>query len=146
MTPCASSGRLTLGTVPNAVQRMALGSSDMFVVKRSAIHGNGVFARRRLAKHTIITFYDGEHVDRKTALERSDRRYMRTVSFAHHVIDGLRVPAVGRGAGSFVNHSSAPNALFWVRHDHVWVKARRDIERDEEIVVNYGRTYWQSLG
>ena len=134
---------ITARTVETVLINTALGNSGLFSVQKSPIHGNGVFATRHIPKNTIITSYDGEDIDRATALSRSDKSYMRTVSFGHHVIDGLRTPTRGRGAGSFVNHSSTPNATFWIRYDRVWIKALRDIQRDEEVFVNYGRSYWQ---
>lgn len=134
---------ITARTLETVLMDTTLGNSRLFSVQKSQIHGNGVFTTWHVPKNTIITFYDGEDIDRATALSRPDKSYMRTVSFGHHVIDGLRNPTRGRGAGSFVNHSSTPNAAFWIRHDRVWIKALRDIQRDEEILVSYGRFYWQ---
>ena len=97
----------------------------------------------RRPKGTIVTYYDGEEIGWSEAKERADPSYMRSVAHGHLVIDGLRQPVSGRAAGSFVNHSSDNNAIFWVRKDRVWIKLIRDVEADEEVFVDYGRTYWR---
>jgi hypothetical protein len=102
-----------------------------------------LFAKDDLQKNTIVTYYDGNLLSWIDAQQKSDVAYMRTVAFGHQVIDGLRIPLVGRGAGSFVNHSCDPNAEFHIRSDTVWIKTKKDIHKGMEILVNYGRTYWK---
>lgn len=120
------------------------GAGAAFAVRPSRIHGNGLFATRPIPKGTLITFYDGSRIAWAAARTVADRSYLRSVAYGHEVIDGLRAPVTGRGAGSMVNHAArgASNAAFWVRHDVVWVKATAPIARGTEITVDYGRTYW----
>ena len=115
---------------------------DDLHVRPSIIHGNGLFTNRNFQKNEILTFYDGEHIDWKEAHSR-EPSYIRGLAFGFAAIDGLRTPVIGRGLGSFCNHSSTPNAIFWVRDDVVWIKARQVISSGEEVVVNYGRVYWE---
>jgi len=69
----------------------------------------------------------------------------------HAYIDGLRCPQEGRGGASFANDGRGPrnNAKFVLQHDksqgrdRVFLKATRDIYDGEEVLVSYGRTYWQ---
>ena len=95
-----------------------------------------------------ITVYAGEAVwNTKVAAEERDAAYMRTVMHGFLAIDGLRTPTVGAGAGSFANDpidATAVNAKFVVRDmaPRVEVVATRDLVRDEEVYVSYGKTYW----
>ena len=118
-------------------------SSNVYQIKASEIHGNGLFAKIDMKKNTIITYYDGETIDWTQAKARSDSSYIRSVSHGYSAIDGLRSPIVGKGAGSFVNHSPHPNAFFHIMHDIVFIKLKKDVESGEEILVSYGKTYWK---
>ena len=120
-----------------------LGNSCRLDVAASTIHNRGLFATCPIQRNELVTFYDGEYIDWHTAQTRTDRSYMRSVAFGYSVIDGLRVPLPNRGAGSFTNHSSKPNAKFWTRENTVWIKAKTEINVGQEICVNYGKTYWK---
>tara|TARA_B110000046_G_scaffold174296_1_gene197877 strand:+ start:1375 stop:1860 length:486 start_codon:yes stop_codon:yes gene_type:complete len=115
----------------------------LVTIRKSPIHGNGIFALRPIRKHSVVTYYDGEYIDWETALTRTDKTYMRTVSYGHLVIDGLRVRVRGMGLGSLCNHKSTPNAKFVVRNDTVYVKALSHIAENEEVTVNYGPYFWK---
>ena len=120
--------------------------SPHFEVKRSSIHGLGLFAKKTFLKNEIITFYDGVHIGLAEAIEKKARGqglYLKTISHFHDIIDGLRTPMLGRGAGSFCNHSWNPNARLWVRNDDCWIQAITDIQPNSEITVSYGKKYWR---
>lgn len=120
-----------------------LGNSYRFDVAASTVHNRGLFATCPIKRNELVTFYDGEYIDWYTAKTRTDCSYMRSVAFGYSVIDGLRVPLPNRGAGSFSNHASNPNAKFWTRENTVWIKAKSDINIGQEIYVNYGKMYWK---
>ena len=117
--------------------------SNLYDVRASNIHGNGLFAKSNLKKNTILTYYDGEMIDWKEAKARADKSYIKSLSHGHCAIDGLRVPIIGKGAGSFVNHSNCPNAFYHVIHDIIWIKLKKHVECGEEIFVSYGNSYWK---
>jgi SET domain-containing protein len=125
---------------------MRLGDADAVVeTRQSAIHGHGIFAKCRLRRNVVVTFYDGERIDWPEALERS-ATHMRSIHTFYEAIDGLRTPLSGRGMGSFANHSSKhANAAFHVRNDECFIKLTRDVDADEEILVNYGSGYWRRM-
>lgn len=125
----------------------ALGAPH-FEVRRSPVAGLGLFATQRIAKGTLITYYDGERIGWAEA-GRRPLSHMRSVAFGHEAIDGLRTPAAGRGAGSFCNHADRPaqNAAYWPREGadgaaHVFIKALVDIPAGAEVLVSYGKGYW----
>ncbi|MCC5831146.1 MAG: SET domain-containing protein-lysine N-methyltransferase [Phycisphaeraceae bacterium] len=96
---------------------------SMIEVRRSDIHGRGLFARRRIRKGQIIGDYDGPVTHRIGAytlwIEEEDGR-----------IFGIS----GRNALRFVNHSTRPNAAFYGRT----LEAIRTIQPGEEITHHYG--------
>jgi len=111
------------------------------VVKRSRIHGTGVFARRAIAAGTCILEYAG----RRVSAQEADRRHpvdpdnpCHTFFFAlasGRVIDGGDHGNDAR----WINHSCEPNCE--AREDEkgqrVHIYACRDIARGEELSYDY---------
>jgi SET domain-containing protein len=108
-------------------------------VRRSAIHGTGVFATRPIRAGTRIVEYRGERVSHAQA----DRRYAdrdpadnHTFLFtldAHTVIDG----GVGGSAARFINHGCEPNCEALIVRGRVFIEALADIRTGEELVYDY---------
>ena len=105
-------------------------SVPRIVVRRSPIHGRGVFANVDLPAQTRLLEYRGERIDSAEAFHRYGdnsglgETYLFAVN-AHWLIDGN----VGGSSARFVNHSCAPNceALVWVDIDGVTHAAHRDM-------------------
>lgn len=92
------------------------------VVKRSPIHGRGLFAAEPIPRGTYIGRYEG----RRT---RRDGKYVLWVE------DGDETYGVaGKTKFRFVNHSARPNAYF--DGDELWSK--KGIREGEEITFHYG--------
>ena len=121
-------------------------SVPRIVVRRSPIHGRGVFANVDLPAHVRVLEYRGERIDSAEAFRRYGdnsglgETYLFAVN-AHWLIDGN----VGGSSARFVNHSCAPNceALVWVdidgdeRRDRVYIETLRRIRKGEELVFDY---------
>jgi uncharacterized protein len=95
-------------------------------VRKSAIHGSGLFAEQPIRKGQVIGYFEGS----------------RTMRDGTHVIwiedeageqYGLRL----RGPLRYINHAKRPNAKFQGER----VVARRAIRRDEEITCHYGEDW-----
>jgi len=108
------------------------------VRRRSPVHGFGVFAAERIRKNTRIIDYAGELVHN----EESEAREMR------YLADGCiwvfrvnrnwsRDAAVGGNIARFINHSCSPNCWFEVVDKTIWIRARRDIRKGEELTYDY---------
>ena len=134
----------------------------MITVRTSAINGagQGLFVRTLFDEGTILTVYDG-HVSHKTmapdlASRCQDQRFahLHAIPSTEYLVWGLQYPILGRGMGSFANHSSKPNAKACVRtgvfpylgysdcpllRRHLVLQALRVIHADEEVTINYGR-------
>ena len=109
-----------------------------FEVRRSKIHGKGVFATRRIPKGTRLIEYKGERI----SWEEADRRYDDSIQ-PHHtflfavddktVIDGGRYGNDAR----WINHSCDPNCEAVEEDGRIFIESIRDIEPGEELTYDY---------
>ena len=90
-------------------------------VKKSAIHGKGLFAKTNIKKGAVIGEVRGQ-------LTRKDGPYVLWINEAKQ---GVEVKCILK----YINHHSNPNACYY---DDLTVVALRNIAQDEEITHNYG--------
>ncbi len=125
--------------------RAASAESPLFEVRRSGIHGRGVYAKRRIPKGTRIVEYLGDRISH----EEADGRYAAKGqddghTFLFVVSDEIVIDAgVGGNAARFINHSCAPNCDTVIEDDRVFIESLRDIKPGEELGYEYGLT-WES--
>ena len=108
-------------------------------VKASPIDGQGAFAAEPIPARRKIGEVRGESLSVREARKRARglQRIMivevsnRRAIDASHSSDPLR----------FTNHSCRPNAVLRIRQGRVEFYAMREVERGEEITVNYGQTH-----
>ena len=86
------------------------GKEPMYVVRRSPIHGRGVYATRRIPKGTRIAEYLGERISH----EEADARYAAKADDGHTflfvVTKKICIDATEEGNDArFINHSCDPN-------------------------------------
>jgi len=111
-----------------------------YVVRRSAIHGRGVFATRTIRKGTDIIEYRGERITMKEADRRPpsdpDNPYH---TFLFELDDGRVIDADVRGnAARWINHSCAPNCEPYEDDEgRVFIAAKRTITQGEELLYDY---------
>lgn len=119
------------------------------VARRSAIHGNGVFALQPIAKGERIIEYKGalrthEEVDAgDTGGIESGHTFLFTLN-DEYVIDANH----GGNIARWINHSCAPNCEAVLeedeggdrRKDRVFIEAKRAIRPGEELTYDYGIT------
>lgn len=109
------------------------------VVRQSKIHGKGCFARRDIPKGTRIAEYLGERISH----EEADERYADDSVTNNHtflfiadddtVIDGT----YGGNESRWINHSCDGNCESEIEDSRVFIDARRDIEKGEELGYDY---------
>ncbi len=92
-------------------------------VKKSPIHGLGVFARRSIDRGVYLGRYHGNTT-------RRNGRYVLWVLQEN----GDHIGINGRNGLRFLNHSTRPNAEFVGAE----LFATRAIHSDEEITIDYG--------
>jgi uncharacterized protein len=108
-------------------------------VRKSPIHGRGVFALTQIPKKTRIIEYKGELISDAEA----DRRYSRLHENSPHTMlfsvdGGLVIDATRRGsAARWINHSCAPNCEIEEENSRIFIEARRNIPAGEELTYDY---------
>lgn len=112
-------------------------------VKKSGVHGKGVFALRLIAKGETIIEYTGEVITWKEALRRHphDPDDPNHTFYFHideqHVIDAK----FGGNAARWINHACKPNCEADEVDGRVFVKALRRLEPGEELFYDYGLVF-----
>ncbi|MEX3527108.1 MAG: SET domain-containing protein-lysine N-methyltransferase [Burkholderia sp.] len=115
-------------------------SSRRIVVRRSGVHGKGVFAVAPISAGERVVEYKGERISWKEALRRhphDPNEPNHTFYFALDeggVIDGK----VDGNSARWINHSCEPNCEAEETAGRVHIHALRDIAAGEELVYDYG--------
>ena len=109
-------------------------------VRRSGVHGRGVFALQDIAEGETVVEYVGEIITWKEALRRhphdpKDPNH----TFYFHVDEGRVIDALyGGNSSRWINHSCAPNCEADEQKGRVFIKALRNIHAGEELSYDYG--------
>jgi SET domain-containing protein len=115
-------------------------SSRRIQVRRSGVHGKGVFAVQNIAEGETIIEYVGEVITWKEALRRHphDPKDPNHTFYFH--VDEERVIDAKYGGNSsrWINHSCDPNCEADEEEGRVFIKALRNIKAGEELNYDYG--------
>lgn len=109
-------------------------------VRRSGVHGKGVFAIAPIAAGERIIEYKGEVISWPEALRRhphdpSDPNH----TFYFHIDDQHVIDAnVNGNAARWINHACEPNCEADETGGRVFIQALRDIQPGEELFYDYG--------
>ncbi len=110
-------------------------------IRRSGVHGKGVFALRDLVAGERLIEYTGEVITWDEALLRHPHDPAHpTHTFYFHIDNGHVIDAkYGGNASRWINHSCAPNCEAEETADaRVFIRALRDIAAGEELFYDYG--------
>jgi SET domain-containing protein len=130
---------------PSTAASSANGAADSgrrIQVRRSGVHGRGVYAIRPIKKGETIVEYKGQMITWKQAERRHphnpkdpDHTFFFHID-EEHVIDA----AVGGNAARWINHACNPNCESDIDEDQhrVFIKALRGIKPGEELFYDYG--------
>jgi SET domain-containing protein len=128
-------------TAQATANRTAAASGRRIEVKRSGVHGKGVFARRAIAAGARVIEYRGELISWPEALRRHPHDPAQPQhTFYFHVDDERVIDAkYGGNAARWINHGCAPNCESEVSDDgRVYIRALRDLQPGEELFYDYG--------
>jgi SET domain-containing protein len=120
--------------------KSSVSSGRRIQTRRSAVHGNGVFAVQDIAEGETLIEYKGEVITWKEALRRHphDPAQPHHTFYFHiddgHVIDG----GVKGNAARWINHSCDPSCEADEQDGRVFIKALRNIAAGEELSYDYG--------
>ena len=129
---------------PAAKTNLALsGGSDKrrIQVRKSGVHGKGVFALRPIAVDERIIEYKGQTIGWPEALRRHphdaadpNHTFYFSLDDGSHVIDAK----VGGNAARWINHACEPNCQADENEGRVFIRALRDLQPGEELFFDYG--------
>lgn len=124
---------------------------DQLVVKKSNLPGagKGLFARHFIPKGTPIAEYKGKITTWKEVKLKNSNGYLYYVN-REHVIDAsnhkkskARYANDARGLKRIKGIIN--NAIYTESHGRVFIESTRDIAPGEEILVSYGKEYWDAI-
>ena len=108
-------------------------------VRKSGIHGRGVYARRLIREDETVCEYKGEIISEAEVA----RRYPENMEGLNHTfifgiehdhnIDGGSTGNIAR----WINHSCEPNCDTYDKDKRMYIRAIRDIRPGEELTYDY---------
>jgi SET domain-containing protein len=122
------------------VQKSQNARRQRIQVRRSGVHGKGVFALTDIARGETLIEYVGEVISWKVAQRRhphdpSDPNH----TFYFHVDDNHVIDAkVGGNSARWINHSCDPNCEADETGGRIFIRALRDIPEGKELSYDYG--------
>ena len=115
-------------------------SGKRIQVRRSGVHGKGVFALQDLAEGETLIEYVGEVISWDEAQDRhphdpKDPNH----TFYFHVNEDRVIDALfGGNSSRWINHSCNPNCEADEDNNRIFIKAIRNIKAGEELNYDYG--------
>ena len=112
---------------------------DLIAVRRSRVHGRGVFAAAPIPTGVRLIEYVGERVSHKEA----DRRYEVKDANDNHtflfIVDSRTVidAGVDGNEARFFNHSCDPNCESVIERSRVYIESIRAVQPGEELTYDY---------
>ena len=116
-----------------------------YEVRRSPIHGRGVYATRLIPSGARVIEYLGERISHEEADARyEDKGQDDGHTFLFVVDDDTCIDAgVDGNAARYINHSCNANCETIIEDSRVFIDALRDIQPGEELGYDYQLT-WES--
>ncbi len=103
-------------------------------VRKSPIHGRGIFAKEKIKKDEIIAIKNGHIISMNEFNSLPKRCQEMSLQIEDNFFMGPKKIEEVEDNAIFMNHSCEPNAGF--RGQIIFV-AMRDIESDEELTLDY---------
>jgi len=118
----------------------------MWKVKKSKVHGTGVFATSNIKKNSKIIQYIGDKVTKKEGDRRSTERIKKYLNKKNegsvyifelnkkYDIDGSPLYNKAR----YINHSCNPNCEVDIIKNEIWISSIKKIKIGDELSYDYG--------
>ncbi|MDA8455150.1 SET domain-containing protein-lysine N-methyltransferase [Acidovorax sp. GBBC 3334] len=127
-------------TAPPAADPSAARGGRRIQVRRSGVHGRGVFAAQDIAEGEVLAEYTGEVISWQEAQDRHPHDPKQPNHTFYFHVDEDRVIDAKHGGNSsrWINHSCAPNCYADERGGRIFITALRNIRAGEELNYDYG--------
>jgi len=116
-----------------AKKRRARQRAVQIEVRKSGVHGRGVYAAQFIPEGARIIEYTGERVSWEAAPDDDDPH---TFNFGLENGDVIN-PEVGGNDARWINHSCDPNCEAVEEDDRIFIYALRDVQSGEELLYDY---------
>ncbi len=121
----------------------------MWKVKRSKIHGTGVFSTKNIPKNTKIIQYIGEKISKSEGDRRSAARikkYLNSKKTGSVYIFELNKQFDIDGSPNYnkaryINHSCEPNCEVDIIKNEIWISSIKNIKKGDELHYDYGYSF-----
>ena len=118
----------------------------MWKVKKSKIHGAGIFATEDISKGVKVIEYIGEKVTKAEGDKRSERRikkylHSKTTGSVYIFELNSRYDIDGsskKNKARYINHSCSPNCEVNITKGKIWISSIKKIRKNEELSYDYG--------
>ena len=107
-------------------------------VRRSPVHGKGVFATRSLAAGERVLEYKGEITAWRYALRRHRREGVAGHTFLFGLSDGQVIDGSRGGSSArWLNHACTPNCETIEDDGRIFIYTLRPVDAGEEFFIDY---------
>lgn len=110
-----------------------------FTVRKSSVHGRGVFALRPLRAGEILVEYKGKRIRWQHAVRAHLAKGINGHTFFFGLSDGNVIDgAQGGNSARWLNHACEANCQAFEIDGRVYIEIARDVGRGEELFIDYG--------
>ncbi len=118
----------------------------LWIVKKSRVHGHGVFAATNIKKDENVIEYIGDKVTKAEGDRRSAKRIKKYLNSkitgsvyifelnSKYDIDGSSL----RNKARYINHSCKPNCEVDIVKGKIWIRSIKKIKKGQELSYDYG--------
>lgn len=108
-------------------------------IRRSGVHGKGVFAVQDIAEGEVLIEYVGQIISWQEAQDRHPHDPLQpNHTFYFHVDEDQVIDAhFGGNSSRWINHSCAPNCFADEQDGRIFITALRNIAAGEELNYDY---------
>jgi uncharacterized protein len=116
-------------------------------VRKSSVHGRGVFALQAIPAGQRILEYRGEVTSWRRASARHRRSGTRGHTFIFGLADGRVIDGgVGGNSARWLNHSCQPNCeAIEDERGRVFIETLKDVKPGDELSIAYGLTIDEAI-
>jgi SET domain-containing protein len=108
------------------------------IVRRSSVHGRGVFAARPLAAGERVLQYKGEITSWRNAVRRHRRAGVAGHTFLFGLSDGRVIDGSRSGnSARWLNHACTPNCETIEDEGRIFIHLLRPVVPGEELFIDY---------